>query len=779
MRQTRQMDASDIVRLDGQGFEALCRDLFEDILGLPLEIFAAGKDHGIDLRHVADDGTMSVVQCKHWVRSGRPALLKHMRTVERPKLDVMRPTRYLLASTVELTVDAKNSLCRDLAPHVRSPSDLYGIEQIEAELKKRPTIVVRHHRLWLSGTAVLQGVLHKNTVVRSSDLLDGFVECARTFVPTPAYDLAKSVLETVSVCLLSGIPGIGKTTMAKMLAKSYVDEGYQLVEVSEDVKELDNAWLDDTKQVFYYDDFLGQTALEHMFNKNEDSRLIKVIGRIRNTSGKKLILTTREYILAQAKQRYPKLDDEQLDPLTCVIELQNLTRETRAKILYRHVESLDLCDDDRRKIAEPRTWTQLIHHPNFNPRQITSTLRLAARSGRVAEELLRNLDNPERIWAHIVEEDLDDAAVHLLEVLATFRFGALSEHLYEVWLDYRSRLSVDLDPRLFYRALRTLQGTLITIGFGNDLFHNDRIIDFHNPSVGDYLQARMNGNLVRLPELLASVNTAGQAMHMVSLASQFDENGEAGHLYRHSAAIAQAVIRTFEEVETGESEEDDSWAANLTRALSVAENLQSPDLANFVVGRIEQNPTEMRESYFAHLADLVEQIHESTLIPKEISRRLIVKLLGTISGDPVAQSDTEEWTTLVEAHAALQFLPGAEASKRLAALRAAMFERAEKELNTYWSTDDGGCGDDDWSWMQTKSMLDFLETVSLTGEAKIAYERAKTASKEYDDSDYVPAPLQPLIRTELPIFEPVRDYPVDKVEQIRKRLVDTVGSDDQ
>lgn len=773
------MDASDIARLDGRDFEVLCRDLFEEILGLPLEVFSVGKDRGIDLRHVADDGTTTVVQCKHWVRGSRSALLNHMRKVERPKIDVLRPARYLLASTVELTIDAKDTLCRDLAPYVKSAGDLYGIDQIVAELRKRPTIVQHHHRLWLSGTAVLQGVLHKNTLVRSSDLLDELEECQRTFVSTPVYDTAKSLLETGSICLLSGIPGIGKTTIAKMLAKSYVEDGYQLVEVSEDVKELDNAWVDNAKQVFYYDDFLGQTALEHIFNKNEDSRLIKAIGRIRKTRGKKLILTTREYILAQAKQRYPKLDDEHLDLLTCAVELENLTRETRAEILFRHLEDSVLGGDAKRKIAEPEIWQRLIDHPNFNPRSIASTLRLAARGGDAAGQLLCNLDNPERIWAHIIEEDLDEPAVHLLEVLATFRNGALSDTLYEAWHDYRSRLGADVVPRQFHRALRTLHGTLITIEVDSGIFDHARFIDFHDPSVTDYVQARMNSELVRLSELLASMNSADQAAHMVSLIAQLDDNDKVDHLYRHRSAIARAVIRTFEDVETIDSEEDDSWALNLAGTLEIAEILQAPDLANFVATRVEHNPSEMRMSYFSHLAEFIERIHEGTVLPEKISHRLIGAMLEQISGDPVAQSHVEEWTTLIEAHAALRFLPGVDASNRLEALRAAMFERAEKELHADWSSEDDGGGLDDWSWMQTESMLQFLTTCSVSGETETLYERAKAAFKEHNDSGYVPPPPPPLplakVVTELPISTPTQVQPEDEVEQIRKRVAETAG----
>ncbi|MFI9811369.1 nSTAND3 domain-containing NTPase [Saccharothrix variisporea] len=252
------MDASDLGRLSDHDFEVLCRDLFEEILGTPLEVLARGRDRGVDLRHVATDGASVVIQCKHWARTGRAGLLRHMRDHARPKVAALMPDRYILATTVELTADAMDTLKADLGPYVRTTGDLYGVEQIVEELRKRPELVRRHFRMCKSSTAVMRDVLHQDILIRSSDLLDELDECARTFVPTPAFDRAWELFRESSVCLLAGIPGIGKTTLARMLARRCIEEGYQLVEVSRDVDELDKAWLDGVKQVFYYDDFLGQ-----------------------------------------------------------------------------------------------------------------------------------------------------------------------------------------------------------------------------------------------------------------------------------------------------------------------------------------------------------------------------------------------------------------------------------------------------------------------------------------------------------------------------------------
>jgi hypothetical protein len=784
LRQNGQVDSFDIGRLSGQDFEVLCRDLFEDILGVPLEIFPAGKDHGIDLRHVTVDGHSTVIQCKHWSRSGRATLLDRIRKDERPRVEALHPDRYLLATTVELTVAAKATLLEHLSPYVKTPGDLYGIDQIAEELRKRPGLVRRHFRLWMTGTAAMESVLHRNILVRSSDLLDELEECERTFVPTAAYDRACALLRNQSVCLLAGIPGIGKTTIAKMLAKHCVDEGYELVEVSRDVDELNSAWLEGTDQVFYYDDFLGQTTLEHKLNKNEDSRLIKAMHRVRRTPGKRLLLTTREYILAQARQRYEKLDGEQFEPVTCTVELLQISGEIRAEILYNHLQHSTLSADEKKQIAQPAVWRRIIHHANFNPRLIASTIRIAARSGDAARALVQNLENPERLWEHIVEDELDDAAVHLLEVLATFSFSTPLDTLRKAWHDYTAKIGEIPDRRRFTRALKILEGSLIKIDLGNTVFENGqlhqlRMVDFHNPSIKDHMQARMSKGLVNVADLLDSMNFREQAAHMVSLATSVAPDGLAMGLDRHRLAIAQAVIRTFEDVETSPSEEDDSWAENLSRTLQVAENLRSAELTRFIVDRIDSHPARLLESHFSHLATLATEVHQNTFVADNDGLWLIRKILDVISADPAPQVRAEEWMNLVDIEAILASVPGDEAFERRSRLRRAMADRAYEELATYWPPDRTEATNaddfDDWSRVQTEAMLGFLDSTSMTDEVRRSYDAAKSVfgdwERELGTEAVAPEPLGEIsaLRRTAPAPTPA-EASQDKAERLRRLL---------
>jgi hypothetical protein len=286
----RFMDDIDIARLSDFDFELLCEDLFGEILGVRLEVFAPGPDRGIDLRHMSATGNV-IVQCKHWYQSGGAALVRHMAKSEAKKVRRLKPSRYILATSAALNVSAKEKLVQELSPYL-AEDDIYGVDEIAAELRRRPRLVSRHIRLWLSGASILQALLNKGTLTRSSRLRRNLKKTLAIYAPNAGFIDAKRLLESRKICVISGLPGIGKTTLARVLCADYVRDGFDLYDISDDADEVNNVWDDDARQIFFYDDFLGQTALGDKLGKNEDARLIDLLKDIGTSENKRIILTT-------------------------------------------------------------------------------------------------------------------------------------------------------------------------------------------------------------------------------------------------------------------------------------------------------------------------------------------------------------------------------------------------------------------------------------------------------------------------------------------------------
>ncbi|WP_158890768.1 restriction endonuclease [Amycolatopsis anabasis] len=746
------MDSFDLGRLSDYDFEVVCRDLFEEILGLKIEILARGADRGIDLRHMTGDVGDVVIQCKHWTRSGRAKLLAHMRDKERAKITELRPARYILATSVELTADAKDTLLKDLAPYVHNTGDLYGAEQLTEELRKRPALVQRHLRLWLTSTAVLQAVLNQDTLIRSEDLVSELDDAATTFVPTPTFDVARDLLERESVCLLAGIPGIGKSTIAKMLARLHLEKGYQVVDVTQEIGEIDKMWLPKTPQLFFYDDFLGEIALDHHLGKNEDRRLLGVLRRIRKTPGKLLVLTTREYILREAKHRHETLDDGDLEPLTCDVGTDAYSVEIRASILYNHVYYSEISAAEKRKFAVPSQWRDLLWHRNFSPRLVANTLRLAGRDGteEVAEALLLNFENPERIWARVIEQQLDASAVHLLEVLFTFGRATELDDLHDAWRSYRIALRQSDDRRQFHDAVKVLDGSMIETlrRFDPTGFESEAapvIATFHNPSIRDYLLSRVQSKLVSFDKLLGTITDASRLHHLVSLASLRPQSVLRDALRTRADDLTDLFLREYAETERpsfeealeddwGDEDEDGSWTNDLDHYLKVAIVIDSPVLAGFVADKIENaDSVRIGDCEPSHLATLAAHLAATELIPGEQRLRLGHKLLDEAIADRWrAQGQLGYlWSDLTELAELLTDLKVPGAPERLQTIHEDMTDVVHGELRA-WLADElaqraytARYG----NWWDLAEVLSFIEPEDLPEDLRPAYVIATTAAQ--------------------------------------------------
>ncbi|WP_246113778.1 restriction endonuclease [Streptomyces montanus] len=626
------MDSFELGRLTDHDFEVVCRDLFSDVLGIPLEIFPRGRDRGIDLRHTGPAGT-TVVQCKHWPRATQKKLIGRLIKDELPKVRALAPDRYIVATTVGLTVGGKDELRSAFAPYVRSTGDLYGVDEIVAELLRRPDLVRRHFRLWLSSTAVLQTVLNQDQYLRSSWLQKRLPSVADTFVPHEGFERAKQLLETQRVCVIAGIPGVGKTTVALMLAAWLMGNGYEVHEISQDVEEIGTLWRGDTREVFLYDDFLGSTSLGAPLNKNEDNRLLSVMREIQETPGKALVMTTRDYLLEHARLRHDRLAGPDVSDAVSVIRLNDLDLRVRGQILYNHVHRSSLAPDDKRRFADRDVWRPVVRHKNFNPRLVEETLRLSTRRGQdVTAAMLENLDDPRRVWEHIVENELTDEAVHMLEVLFTFRSAGLDD-LEESWHRYRKEMGRVADGRTFRRALQVLDGTMVSIEEGR--------VAFHNPSIEDYVRFHLNADRAQYSELLKALVHEEQVQRLVAAARMADGLGVLARLREHESTVSTIVQAVGDDVETRLWREDESRSTRLEWVLETAELLDSATLAAYV----------MRETLspfapygpFSHLEGLINSLDTSPLVPQEHAQRFRERVTDAIHAEMLEYVEAGDW----------------------------------------------------------------------------------------------------------------------------------------
>ncbi|MFD9040499.1 nSTAND3 domain-containing NTPase [Streptomyces bottropensis] len=539
------VDLLDLQKLSDFDFESLCKDLFERILGVRLEIFTSGPDGGIDLRYLGPGKEKVIIQCKHWMKSGRNKLVKHLLEKELPKVRRLSPTRYILATTVEMTPAAKEKLAAAFQPHIARESDILGIDEITATLRDHPDIIRKHIRLWLNDATILDAAISKNILTRSMHLADDVKDTLRTYVPSRNLRHAMQFVDKNHVVLLSGPPGVGKTTLAQVICAHYAGKGFELVEVSENVEDIYKVWDEKSPQLFIYDDFLGQSSLDDKLYKNEDGRLLSVMRRVRRDPNKRLVCTTRGYILEQARQRYERLDRENLDPLTFLVDLTTFTIEEKAQILYNHVHWSDWPTSIKQDFSHPETYRPIIRHKNFNPRALSNLFSLPydPDRGTPKSQAVDALDDPMGLWRHIFDHQLSENERKILVLLFSMGSESSIASLEQAFLECKSGSVSN-----FRSSMKVLEGTFIKAAAAPNRGH----VEFANPSVNDFMLAKIanEGDLVQW--VLRNPYSFDQVVHLwdAHMGPCDAEAPAKVNLLPHAAELEKAALATLDRRET-------------------------------------------------------------------------------------------------------------------------------------------------------------------------------------------------------------------------------------
>lgn len=477
-------------------FESLVGDLLAADLGVRFERFTRGRDGGVDLRHIPAGGEdPDIVQAKHYKGSTLSALRTAVKSeAKRLAAGKVKSRTYRLATSLGLTPNNKTEIARLLSPWVTREDDILGRDDLEALLNEHPSVERQHIKLWLASGTQLAALLRAGTHARSRVLAQDIQRTLPLYVQGESFLEAHRRLREHGVLLIAGPPGIGKTTLARMLVAEAIAEGIEPVEVSSDIDEAWEVWDPDVRQIFLYDDFLGRTILGEV-TKNEDSRLLSFMREASHSANTLLVLTTREYILKDAVEAFEAFRRYGLSKMRFLLELPSYSPLERAKILHNHVWHSELPMSAKEELAVDRGYRRIVEHRNFNPRVIEYITGLQPghpvelpNDARWLDFAADALDHPTEIWRQAFERELGDVERGLLLALVTMPDEAHVDDLHRVFDSWATHGDLPPRPHRYESALRIVDDTFTgtRLRDGGELF-----ITVANPGLTDFLQKQL------------------------------------------------------------------------------------------------------------------------------------------------------------------------------------------------------------------------------------------------------------------------------------------------
>lgn len=342
-------------RLGWKAFQDLCVAAAEECLRRPVQTFLptndAGRDGAFIGRWEGDDPAAgeSTIQCKF------TSLPKSNLTVSKLK-DELEKARLLaakgLAADYIILTNHQVTGANDIkikAAFVQAGVGrcrVFGREWIVRQILASPRLRMMAPRLY--GLGDLSDLLDERAYAQAKLILNAMGDDLQRLVVTEAHRRSVRAISAHNLVLLLGPPAAGKSTIGASLAIGAADIwqcGTIRITAPEDI----TRHLNPTQpQFFWIDDAWGNTQYQRQRTEAWNQVLPHIQGAVK--SGTRFLFTSRDYIWKAAQrdlkiQALPILNKSQV-----IINVQELSTQEKAQILYNHLKLGDQPESFRKAV---------------------------------------------------------------------------------------------------------------------------------------------------------------------------------------------------------------------------------------------------------------------------------------------------------------------------------------------------------------------------------------------------------------------------------------------
>jgi KaiC/GvpD/RAD55 family RecA-like ATPase len=480
--------------------------------GINYRTFKEGKDQGIDFLHSTEAKEFSHVgQVKHFYRTGLTKLLSLLKKDEIKKVNNLRPDKFIFATSVDLSPTNAKEIKAIFKPFIKNLSDIYGKGDLNRLIEQYDDVLERHYKLWFSDTSVLKLLLKSDLQFKSSVFEEYELQRRlRLFVKTASFEVARSLLKKFRFIIITGEPGVGKTTMAETLAYEYIRKGFKLTYI-EDIVEADRALKNDkSKQLIYFDDFLGSNSIEINKAMGSETQLRRVLTSVSKLKNKMLIMTTRTFLLNAAIEESENLERFNIKANESTILIEEYTTELKEQLIRNHIEDSEITKGKKQILRSKELITFMATHKFFNPRivEFITTTRIvqAVDDDNYAVFVKQNFNSPDIIWKHAYYKQIKPDDQWLLNTLLSFKnlvTTKLLRNAFDKRLELEMAAGIRVDVQAFNKCMKRLLGGFITE-------RKRGALEFINPSLKDFLLKEVMTDAIEMNKISNSIISIDQ-----------------------------------------------------------------------------------------------------------------------------------------------------------------------------------------------------------------------------------------------------------------------------
>lgn len=613
-------------------FQNFARDILQVRENKIMESFRTTKDGGIDMR-TKIDGKLVIGQAKRYkdFKSLKNSLKDEIEKVKR-----INPERYILITSVEdFETENKQVIMDMFCGYIKELDDILGTQDLN-NLLGRPEykcVEINYMKLFLKTPNVLEYLLsdvvnHKIKTMSKNQLQEVFKN-ETTYINGDFFNDAKNILDENNCLLITGEAGVGKTSLAQHMCYELLlqspDYKFYYVYSFEEILDVYNL---EEKQIFFFDDFWGK-FLKINNEDIEDKRMIDTICMILNDSTKKLILTSRGYIVDDILKN--RIDiREVFENKKIEIKLKDFSEVFKSKILFSYLKESNLERKDILHICD--NYRKIINHNMYNPRTVIRFLDKASKDAKkgiyydYCDELVKALDNPEGLIEEIFNAQKEETKIILI-LLMLMNVETDINVLKQMYVDY-SKIDVFLKASMFENAIRSIDGDLINVYKDSDFYGSLVMAKFKDPSVEEFVYKFFIKNQDEyIEKIVKSSKTLNLIVRVLGIINIFINEKEYTIQLSDKAKkiIASKIIEDYDELfywylpDFGE-EMKSCRVDKLHKVLEVNEAIKSVELSDFVkkecnkeIENLLNNDDSFSNDDMFYVTDVIENIKHSNL----------------------------------------------------------------------------------------------------------------------------------------------------------------------